>query len=335
MGPRQGATLSSRSSWLVTAPPRGSHSAYRAHIPAPPPLQWCESGAPGLADPTLAAWLQRPGALSAPSLSPPLHDADPHSQLPHPCRYLVPEAGPGQSLVDQPLRTFVREVGARSAAPGGGSVAAASAAMVSGAGARMRGGRPGLGASPGLGPVPRTGRSPQGAALASMAGLMTYGRRQFEHLDATVRRLIPPFHAAWAELTAMVDADARAFEAYLVSVQAGLHHQPRRGSPEGGRVGSVDGTGSGGETSGSGSQGEGEGLPRAQVSVDAGGWREETVVWPLLGPPPQLVQGQARRVWCRRDCRSGSLQAGGGPRRAPVLRVSQAQRPPAHVPVSH
>ncbi|XP_068403332.1 formimidoyltransferase-cyclodeaminase isoform X3 [Eschrichtius robustus] len=97
--------------------------------------------------------------------------------------YLVPEAGPEQSLVDQPLRTFVREVGARSAAPGGGSVAAASAAM--------------------------------GAALASMAGLMTYGRRQFEHLDATVRRLIPPFHAAWAELTTMVDADARAFEAYL------------------------------------------------------------------------------------------------------------------------
>ncbi|XP_024613906.1 formimidoyltransferase-cyclodeaminase isoform X3 [Neophocaena asiaeorientalis asiaeorientalis] len=77
--------------------------------------------------------------------------------------YLVPEVSPEQSLVDQPLRTFVRE----------------------------------------------------GAALASMAGLMTYGRRQFEHLDATVRRLVPPFHTALTELTAMVDADARAFEAYL------------------------------------------------------------------------------------------------------------------------
>nr|XP_025148832.1 formimidoyltransferase-cyclodeaminase isoform X1 [Bubalus bubalis] len=97
--------------------------------------------------------------------------------------YLVPQDGPEQSLVDQPLRAFIRAVGARSAAPGGGSVAAASAAM--------------------------------GAALASMAGLMTYGRRQFEHLDVTMRRLIPPFHAAVAELTAMVDADARAFEAYL------------------------------------------------------------------------------------------------------------------------
>ncbi|XP_045357037.1 formimidoyltransferase-cyclodeaminase isoform X2 [Leopardus geoffroyi] len=97
--------------------------------------------------------------------------------------YLVPNSGPEQSLVSKSLCAFVREVGARSAAPGGGSVAAASAAM--------------------------------GAALASMAGLMTYGRRQFEHLDATVRRLIPPFHAASAELTALVDADARAFQAYL------------------------------------------------------------------------------------------------------------------------
>lgn len=50
-----------------------------------------------------------------------------------------------------------------------------------------------------------------------MAGLMTYGRRQFEQLDSTMRRLIPPFHTALAELTALVDADARAFEGYLVS----------------------------------------------------------------------------------------------------------------------
>ncbi|XP_034510101.1 formimidoyltransferase-cyclodeaminase isoform X3 [Ailuropoda melanoleuca] len=102
--------------------------------------------------------------------------------------YLVPNGGPQQSLVDKPLCAFVREVGARSPAPGGGSVAAASAAM--------------------------------GAALASMVGLMTYGRRQFEHLDATMRRLIPPFHAASAALTQLVDADARAFQAYLVAAKA-------------------------------------------------------------------------------------------------------------------
>ncbi|XP_057361466.1 formimidoyltransferase-cyclodeaminase isoform X2 [Manis pentadactyla] len=101
--------------------------------------------------------------------------------------YLVP-GGPEQSLVDKPLRTFIREVGARSAAPGGGSVAAACAAL--------------------------------GAALACMVGLMTYGRRQFEALDAAVRRLVPPLHAASAALSALVDADTRAFEGYLVAAKA-------------------------------------------------------------------------------------------------------------------
>ncbi|KAM5275467.1 formimidoyltransferase-cyclodeaminase isoform 1-T1 [Hipposideros larvatus] len=104
-----------------------------------------------------------------------------------PCRYLVDEGGPEQNLVDKPLRAFVREVGARSAAPGGGSVAAASAAM--------------------------------GASLACMAGLMSYGKRQFEHLDAAMRRLIPPFHAATAQLTALVDGDAQAFAACLEAMK--------------------------------------------------------------------------------------------------------------------
>nr|XP_036879557.1 formimidoyltransferase-cyclodeaminase isoform X3 [Manis javanica] len=108
--------------------------------------------------------------------------------------YLVP-GGPEQSLVDKPLRTFIREVGARSAAPGGGSVAAACAALLT--------------------PV-----CAQGAALACMVGLMTYGRRQFEALDAAVRRLVPPLHAASAALSALVDADARAFEGYLVAAKA-------------------------------------------------------------------------------------------------------------------
>lgn len=58
----------------------------------------------------------------------------------------------------------------------------------------------------------------QGAALASMVGQMTYGRRQFDHLDSTMRRLIPPFHAASAQLIPLVDADAQAFAACLVSM---------------------------------------------------------------------------------------------------------------------
>ncbi|XP_066115244.1 formimidoyltransferase-cyclodeaminase isoform X1 [Saccopteryx bilineata] len=101
--------------------------------------------------------------------------------------YMVPDSGPEQNLVDKSLHAFVREVGARSATPGGGSVAAASAAM--------------------------------GASLACMAGLMTYGRRQFEHLDTTMRRLIPPFHAASARLTTLVDEDARSFEACLEAMK--------------------------------------------------------------------------------------------------------------------
>uniref|UniRef100_A0A672GR57 Formimidoyltransferase-cyclodeaminase n=1 Tax=Salarias fasciatus TaxID=181472 RepID=A0A672GR57_SALFA len=55
-------------------------------------------------------------------------------------------------------------VAARTPAPGGGSVSAAIAAM--------------------------------GAALAAMVGQMTYGKRQFQDLDAVMRKLIPPFHHA-------------------------------------------------------------------------------------------------------------------------------------------
>ncbi|XP_006876173.1 PREDICTED: formimidoyltransferase-cyclodeaminase [Chrysochloris asiatica] len=101
--------------------------------------------------------------------------------------YLVPDGQPEECLVNKSLGAFIREVGARSAAPGGGSVAAAAAAM--------------------------------GAALASMVGLMTYGRRQFEHLDAEMRRLIPPFHAASAQLTALVDTDAQAFTGYMEALK--------------------------------------------------------------------------------------------------------------------
>ncbi|XP_075399447.1 formimidoyltransferase-cyclodeaminase [Tenrec ecaudatus] len=110
--------------------------------------------------------------------------------------YLVPDGQPEQGLVNKSLGAFIREVGARSAAPGGGSVAAAAAAM--------------------------------GAALASMVGLMTYGRRQFEHLDAEMRRLIPPFHSASAQLTALVDADAQAFAGYLEALKLPRNTQEER-----------------------------------------------------------------------------------------------------------
>uniref|UniRef100_A0A674N4M9 Formimidoyltransferase-cyclodeaminase n=1 Tax=Takifugu rubripes TaxID=31033 RepID=A0A674N4M9_TAKRU len=82
-------------------------------------------------------------------------------------------------LVSLSMQQFVKSVGARTAAPGGGSVSAAVAAM--------------------------------GAALGAMVGQMTYGKRQFENLDGVMRRLIPPFHQAMNELLLMVDTDASAF----------------------------------------------------------------------------------------------------------------------------
>uniref|UniRef100_A0A8C9SVU2 Formimidoyltransferase-cyclodeaminase n=1 Tax=Scleropages formosus TaxID=113540 RepID=A0A8C9SVU2_SCLFO len=97
--------------------------------------------------------------------------------------YMVENTQEDKRLVSLPLQQFVRSVGARTAAPGGGSVSAAIAAM--------------------------------GAALGSMVGQMTYGKKQFESLDSVMRRLIPPFHQAMNELLAMVDEDSSAFNAYM------------------------------------------------------------------------------------------------------------------------
>ncbi|XP_029377465.1 formimidoyltransferase-cyclodeaminase [Echeneis naucrates] len=90
-------------------------------------------------------------------------------------------------LASLSLHKFVQSVGARTAAPGGGSVSAAIAAL--------------------------------GAALGAMVGQMTYGKRQFENVDGEMRRLIPPFHQAMNELLHMVDADASAFNAYMAALK--------------------------------------------------------------------------------------------------------------------
>ncbi|XP_034034817.1 formimidoyltransferase-cyclodeaminase [Thalassophryne amazonica] len=92
-----------------------------------------------------------------------------------------------KGLVSLTLQQFVQSVGARTAAPGGGSVSAAVAAL--------------------------------GAALGAMVGQMTYGKRQFENLDGVMRRLIPPFHQAMNELLVMVDADSSAFNSYMAALK--------------------------------------------------------------------------------------------------------------------
>jgi glutamate formiminotransferase/formiminotetrahydrofolate cyclodeaminase len=86
-------------------------------------------------------------------------------------------------LVSSPVQDFVRAVGARTSAPGGGSASALMASL--------------------------------GAALATMVGWMTYGKRKFEDKDAVMRRLIPPLHQAMETLIPLVDADTRAFADYL------------------------------------------------------------------------------------------------------------------------
>uniref|UniRef100_A0A4W5NG25 Formimidoyltransferase-cyclodeaminase n=1 Tax=Hucho hucho TaxID=62062 RepID=A0A4W5NG25_9TELE len=101
--------------------------------------------------------------------------------------YMVERTEEDKRLVSLSLQQFVRSVGARTAAPGGGSVTAAVAAM--------------------------------GAALGAMVGQMTYGKRQFDSLDSIMRRLIPPFHQAMNELLVMVDADSKAFSRYMAALK--------------------------------------------------------------------------------------------------------------------
>ncbi|XP_043240383.1 formimidoyltransferase-cyclodeaminase-like [Amphibalanus amphitrite] len=100
--------------------------------------------------------------------------------------YCLPPASGGR-LAALPVSQFVREVAARSAAPGGGSVAALCAAL--------------------------------GAGLASMVGKMTYGKRQWEHLDADMRRLIPVFHHEVDQLVRAVDDDTDAFGDYMAALK--------------------------------------------------------------------------------------------------------------------
>lgn len=94
-----------------------------------------------------------------------------------------PEEG---RLTGKAVRRFVESVGARTPAPGGGSVSALIASL--------------------------------GAALGAMVGGLTYGKRRFEDKDAVMRRLIPPLHEAMEALVPLVDADTQAFDEYMAAM---------------------------------------------------------------------------------------------------------------------
>jgi glutamate formiminotransferase/formiminotetrahydrofolate cyclodeaminase len=111
--------------------------------------------------------------------------------------YMIPN-GEDEPLVSTSVRSFVERVGARTSAPGGGSVSALVAAL--------------------------------GAALGAMVGWLTYGKRRFEDKEAVMRRLIPTLHEATRDLLPLVDRDTRAFDAYLVA--AGLPQETPEGKAE-------------------------------------------------------------------------------------------------------
>ena len=99
--------------------------------------------------------------------------------------YLLPKHE-DEPLASSSVRGFVEALGARTPAPGGGSASALIAAL--------------------------------GAALGTMVGWMTYGKRKFADEDAVMRRSIPPLHEAMKVLVPLIDRDTRAFDAYLAAV---------------------------------------------------------------------------------------------------------------------
>jgi len=100
--------------------------------------------------------------------------------------YMIKEEG-AEPLASLTVRNFVELVGARTSAPGGGSVSALIASM--------------------------------GAALGAMVGWMTFGNKKFEHLDATMRKLIGPLHYKMKELIPLIDADTNAFNDYMTAMK--------------------------------------------------------------------------------------------------------------------
>ena len=86
-------------------------------------------------------------------------------------------------LIRTTVRELVESVGARTSAPGGGSVAALMGAL--------------------------------GAALGAMVGWLTYGRRKYEHLDPVIREHLPQLVELQEELLRAVDADTDAFSDFM------------------------------------------------------------------------------------------------------------------------
>jgi len=90
-------------------------------------------------------------------------------------------------LVMKTVKDFILNVGDRSPAPGGGSVSALLAAL--------------------------------GCGLSAMVSKLTYGKRQWEHLDSKMRTIIPVLHNAMLDIIPLIDSDTEAFNDYMAALK--------------------------------------------------------------------------------------------------------------------
>ena len=63
----------------------------------------------------------------------------------------------------------------------------------------------------------------QGVALSAMTGFLTYGNRKFQHLDGNMRHLLPCLYSTMKDLMHYIDADAAAFNDYMVGTALSGH----------------------------------------------------------------------------------------------------------------
>lgn len=100
--------------------------------------------------------------------------------------YLIAEER-NEPLASLTLRGFIEEVAARSAAPGGGSVAATIAAM--------------------------------GSGLGSMVTWLTYGVRKFENVQEEMKKAIPTLVDTVQKLIPKIDEDTNSFNDYVAAMR--------------------------------------------------------------------------------------------------------------------
>eukprot|EP00771_Trimastix_marina_P004167 gnl/Trimastix_PCT/908.p1 GENE.gnl/Trimastix_PCT/908~~gnl/Trimastix_PCT/908.p1 ORF type:complete len:540 (-),score=180.37 gnl/Trimastix_PCT/908:479-2098(-) len=98
--------------------------------------------------------------------------------------YILAKQGK-EALAGMTVRSFVEEVASRSPAPGGGSVSALVAGL--------------------------------GSGLGAMMGWLSYGKRQFEPIDAQMRAALPKLHETTQRMIRMIDADTESFNRFMAA----------------------------------------------------------------------------------------------------------------------